>query len=61
MKRKNLLSESNIQGNIYPTTWEFIGFIIIATALTWLLIGILSVISLPFSNTELGDIIPMIG
>jgi len=56
-----ILSESNIQGNIYPTTWEFIGFIIIATALTWLLIGILSVISLPFSNTELGDIIPMIG
>jgi len=56
-----ILSESNIQGNIYPTTWEIIGFIIIATTLTWLLIGILSVISLPFSNTELGDIIPMIG
>ncbi|TFB08817.1 hypothetical protein E3V08_02460 [Candidatus Atribacteria bacterium MT.SAG.1] len=56
-----MLSESNIQSSIYPTIWEFIGFIIIATALTWLLIGILSVISLPFSNTELGYIITMIG
>lgn len=56
-----ILSESNIQGNIYPTTWEIIGFIIIATALTWLLIGILSLISLPFGDTELGAMMSMFG
>lgn len=56
-----ILSESNIQSSIYPTIWEFIGFLIIATALTWLLIGILSVISLAFSDTALGDIMQMFG
>ena len=56
-----ILSESNIQGSIYPTTWEIIGFIIIATALTWLLIGILSLISLPFGETALGAMMSMFG
>jgi len=56
-----ILSESNIQSSIYPTIWEIIGFIIIATALTWLLIGILSLISLPFSDTALGDMMSMFG
>ena len=56
-----ILSKSNIQGSIYPTTWEIIGFIIIATALTWLLIGILSLISLPFGETALGDMMSVFG
>jgi len=56
-----ILSESSIQGSIYPTTWEIIGFIIIATVLTWLLIGILSLISLPFGETALGDMMSIFG
>jgi len=56
-----ILAESNIQSSIYPTTWEIIGFIIIATVLTWLLIGILSLISLPFGNTALRDMMSMFG
>jgi len=56
-----ILSESNIQSSIYPNTWEIIGFIIIATALTWLLIGILSLISLPFSDTAIGAMMSMFG
>jgi len=56
-----ILSESNIQSSIYPTIWEIIGFIIIATALTWLLIGILSLISLLFSDSALGAVMSMFG
>jgi len=56
-----ILSESNIQESIYPTIWGIIGFIIIATVLTWLLIGILSLISLIFGDAGLRDMMSMFG
>lgn len=54
-----LLLELNIQGSIYPNIWQFIGYIILASLLTWLLILIFSIIFLPFGETALGSTMMM--
>ena len=52
-----MLTEANVQGNIYPGFWASVGFLIIAGILVRLTIFGLTLLCAPLENTIVGELI----
>lgn len=58
---EQMLIETNAQSGVYPGVWACIGFIVIASITGWLTIALIALLSIPFEDTAIGELIPIVG